>query len=427
MRQFMRAIFVNHCHPDCPHVCGTRAREFANALARQGHQIVLLTETLRRTDPAPDLASLAGALAAHDWRQPFRLACPPRRAPVLEALRAGKLPILLSKLVVLYQYLAHGGMFTDWRAGTRPYWPVLAESFRPDVVWGVFGNTDAWAIAQGLARQSGCPWIRDIKDQWTQFIPSLVRSALARRFADAAGTTALSRANAEDVAPWMPGTVTIAYSGIDANLLKTHIPPPSGSLWTMVLSGGIYSPASLTVLVEGIGRFLDGEVRGPARLVYVGAGADTVRSALRVLDGRIAIDVKRQIPFSEYWALVSNADVNLYVRAPGTGAWHHKIVELLAAQRPILCLPEEIEEARSLAAAVGGRLYSCATAGSVAKALADVWSMRNDPAHDDGGPRLQALSWDAQTTNLLGGFAAAGIDAGSGAAKTVGAYAPISR
>ena len=36
----------------------TRAREFANALARQGHRIVLLTETLRRDDALPDLAGL---------------------------------------------------------------------------------------------------------------------------------------------------------------------------------------------------------------------------------------------------------------------------------------------------------------------------------------------------------------------------------
>ncbi|MEQ8194342.1 MAG: hypothetical protein RIB59_07620, partial [Rhodospirillales bacterium] len=75
----MRAVFVNHCHPDCPHVCGTRAREFASALAERGHQIVLLTETLKPDDPAPDPVDFNAALAAHDWSRPFVLACPPVR------------------------------------------------------------------------------------------------------------------------------------------------------------------------------------------------------------------------------------------------------------------------------------------------------------------------------------------------------------
>ena len=42
----MRAVLINHCHPDTPHICGVRLREFAASLAARGHQVVLLTTPL---------------------------------------------------------------------------------------------------------------------------------------------------------------------------------------------------------------------------------------------------------------------------------------------------------------------------------------------------------------------------------------------
>ena len=66
----------------------------------------------------------------------------------------------------------------------RGVWAPLASAFRPEVAWGIFGNTDAWAIAQGIAREAGCPWVRDIKDQWTAFIPAPLQRLVAARYAD---------------------------------------------------------------------------------------------------------------------------------------------------------------------------------------------------------------------------------------------------
>ena len=57
----MKLVLVNHCHPDRPHVCALRMREFARALARKGHQVVLLTGTL---DDAPSPLVPSGIPAA---------------------------------------------------------------------------------------------------------------------------------------------------------------------------------------------------------------------------------------------------------------------------------------------------------------------------------------------------------------------------
>jgi glycosyltransferase involved in cell wall biosynthesis len=396
----VRAVFVNHCHPDCPHVCGTRAREFASALARRGDRIVLLTETLRRDDEALDPKELTRALAAHDWSAPFRLAVRPRPAPVLEALRAGRMPAPLRAIVIAYQYLLRGGMFTDWRDASEPYWQPLVSGFHPDVVWGVFGNTDAWAIAQGIARQARCPWVRDIKDQWTKFIPASFQRIIAARYADAAATTGLSRANLDDTAGAFPGAATVIYSGVPvaAGTPATVPETPFG----VTLVGTVYDKQHLASVAEGLRQFAAGLERNAVRVSYVGTDVDAIRGVFA--KAKVPVEILGQLPFVEYWRVIAASHVNVYLRANAHGWWHHKIVELLAVGRPILCCPGEIDEARTLAASVGGTLEEAPNAAAVAAALE---RLRRHQLIRPSGAAAAALSWDARAQALSGVLQAA--------------------
>jgi hypothetical protein len=404
----MRLIFVNHCHPESLHVCGTRGREFAAVLARNGHQIVLLTQSLQREDKGPEASNLARLLEAHDWSTPFHLACRPRPAPILQAMRTGRLPKPVSKVVAAWQYLAHGGVFTDWRAGSRPYWDVLATSFQPDLIWGLFGNTDAWAIAQGLARRAGRPWVRDFKDQWTAFVPPSVRALLAARFSDAAASTSLSQANADDAAPWFPGQAAVIYSGVSAALLAIPSTPSDiSNPFTVALVGAAYDAALLAVAVDGLRRFAESRAASPVRLVYAGTDGDTVARIVGPSSARFIFEQRGQLPFLEYWRLLRAADANLYIRLSRPGCWHHKIIELLAAQRPILCCPGEIDEARRLVSLVGGTFHEGATAAAVADALALVAKARRAAPSASAPEKLISLTWEAQAEALLRAFASA--------------------
>ena len=147
-----------------------------------GVQVVLLTAALDGAPPERGADGLAERLADHDWAQPFHLACYPKPSRALDLLRGGGIPWPLRQVCTGGYYLATGGMFTDWREGSRPFWPVLAKTFRPDTVWGVFGNTDAWVIARAIARIANCPWVADVKGHWSTFIPTPLRALLARRF-----------------------------------------------------------------------------------------------------------------------------------------------------------------------------------------------------------------------------------------------------
>lgn len=72
----MRIVFVNSCHPDTPHVCGLRARAFAEALTARGHQIILLTEPFEETGAGTELASGPQMIKDHDWSEPCRISTP---------------------------------------------------------------------------------------------------------------------------------------------------------------------------------------------------------------------------------------------------------------------------------------------------------------------------------------------------------------
>ena len=379
----MRLVFVNHCHPDTPHVCAARVRDFAAACVRAGHQVVLLTETLEDAPAVIEPAALPEALQRHDWRQPLRLACAPRPGRLVARLREGRYPRFLRRPLLAAAYLTRSGLFTDWRDGSRPYWPVLADTFRPDATWGTFGNTDAWIIARAIARRAGGRWIMDHKDPWSAFIPGPLRRVLAGRFADADGATALSQGHADEAARWFPQPVTVVLSGIDPAFLAA--PPSALPAARVLVVGALYDDTSLAALVAGVRRW-----NPSASLVYAGAEVGRLRAAAVGL----AVETPGYVGLDELRQLAAGASALMYVRNP-RALYQHKLLELLALDRPLICLPAESAEAEAIAARLGAAFRSCGDAASVATALAELAPRPVDRA------RLAEFTWDALAVGLL--------------------------
>lgn len=359
----MRAVFVNHCHPDTPHVCAVRVREFANAMAERGHRIMLLTATLTPEDR--DIASdaLASALRDHDWSRPFRLPCRPISAPLTLALQQHRLPAPVSKAMVLWCYLAKGGAFWNWTAASRKYWPVLAESFSPDVVWATFGNVDTLDIARGISAASGCPWVIDIKDPWDAFVPGSLAALVARRYADASALTALSEAHRDGAGLHFAKPVEVVYSGVAVDRLESAPRQrPDDRIFRLVLTGSTYDPGDLATLVAAIGDWLANLQPGAmseAEFVYAGDDHVRVADATGGLRRHCILRILPRIDPVALAELQASASANLYVKGRTT-PFHHKIIELLAAGRPIICHPAETSEAVRIAGAARVPFYSCA-------------------------------------------------------------------
>ncbi len=201
------------------------ARGFAEAMARRGHRGVLLSVTLSPDDDATTADAFGRNLSAHDWTNPYRRACPPRRAPLLRRARIGRPLWPCNKAVLAAGYAIDGGPFADWVDGARPYREALAEIFRPQAVWGIFGNTGAWMIAREIAKCSAAPWVMDLKDGWDHFVPFGMRGLTARRFAGAAAATALSESHAAVLAARCDSAIELARGLGEAWSSDAFAPP----------------------------------------------------------------------------------------------------------------------------------------------------------------------------------------------------------
>ncbi len=381
----MRLVFVNHCHPDTPHVCATRVARMAESCARAGHQVVLLTQTLDGHPPSLSPTQLPAALDDHDWSRPLLVDCPPRPAPLLNAVRDGRVRRWLRLPLLAAFYGLRSGLFTDWRDGAAPYGVQLARHFRPQCCWATFGNTDAWVLARQIAQQSGGAWVADLKDPWRIFIPAPLRRLLAKRFAPKA-FTALSDQHGDEVRAWFGQPATTIYSGIDDGFLAVPPPPPAGPGKVLII-GALYDQDHLNQLTEGLRRW--GQ---KASIIYAGSEGARLRDALPGWDvespGYVDLGTLRQ--------LAAQCHVSLYVRNP-RALYQHKLVELLALDRPVLCLPEEAPESLAIAQFLGADFRSCGNADALVQGLAELVG-RHRPVDRS---RLAAYSWESQAEILL--------------------------
>ena len=115
------------------------------------------------------------------------------------------------------------------------------------------------------------------------------------------------------------------------------------------------------------------------------------------LDQWCDIDIQGYRPLPDLFEALRNSRANLYVRSPKT-LFHHKLIELLSCGRPVLSIHQESEEARRIAAEIGGMLSGCASSDQLAFQLDAAWrSVEFIP------PNKKAMSrytWDAQAEVL---------------------------
>ncbi|OFX14505.1 MAG: hypothetical protein A2516_07120 [Alphaproteobacteria bacterium RIFOXYD12_FULL_60_8] len=406
----MRILLVSQCHPDMPHVCGQRTARFAEALAKNGHKVVLLTETLNRHPTGPKPETVAHKLQAYmddKTRRVFHLACPPSCDPFLHGVRDGTFPFWARAGVIALRYFFSSSVFTDWRAGSRPYWPVLANVFQPEVCWGTFGNTEALFQARAVAQLAKCPWIMDIKDSWTNFLPEKLQAKLTERFSGAHGITALSQAHADEAQRlWPHLTPQVIYSGIPEHFLNPPDVVPPKDRFCVTLAGAVYEQASLDTFAKAFHIWLlglDRSLRVGVHFSYVGTDHERVRRAFERVLGRCTSSVRPPVALEEMSALLRSSHLNVYLRS-ATSLWHHKIFEYLSVDRPFMVFPEEIPEAYTIVADVGGRMMSCADEASVIKALTEAWSQRDVLTPSVNYERLSDYTWAAQAKHMTAFF-----------------------
>jgi len=396
----MRAIFVNYSHPETPHVSAVRVLRFAEAMARRGHQIAVITKTLQDDDLGKPPEEVSSEFRSHDWSVPYHIACKPVHDPWLNRIRNDHLPALLRKAVVAWYLFCREGVFSDWVEGSKPYWDILVEVFKPEVIWGSFGYVDVLAIARNLALRAGVRWVMDLKDTWEQFIPTPFKRILARRFMGAAALTVNSRFQAERSAPWFGKNAEVVYSGGPLDLIADDSLAEKGNGFQITLVGSTYGSRRLEPFIEALRKWLTRRLsneRLSITFAYAGGDSEIVKRVFQKTD-LCHVEVYGYLPIIRMMKLCAGSAVNCYLWFPST--FHHKLIELLFCRRPIIAFPGEYAEAVELTRRVGGELHVCGNSISVCDTLEKLWECRL-VGRRPGDPRaLQEFTWDSQAPIL---------------------------
>lgn len=399
----IKILIVGHCHPDLPHVCALRTKGFAEGLARRGHEVVLMTEALPgNPSDAPSMPDADTVIETLTRRRgaPLVLGCLPRGHGWSRRARQGRFPAVLNKAVLAGSFLRHSGLFTDWVDGSKRYWPVLADRWRPDVVWATFGNTGAWLIAQGIARRAGCKWVMDLKDPWSDFIPGPMQRLLANRFRDAAGATALADIHGEDLRRWFGGNPVTVPSGVDIPEDDTEaaVPASDSDAVRISLVGSLYAEDDLKTLLDGIRAWCnDRHARGarPAVLEYFGSEQERLSAATRDWPDTCEVRLAGFVPPAELARRLRRSHINAFVNAR-TG-FRHKVLEFAVAGRPILCLPGVGADETRIVRDAGGVLHNCAT-GAEVKGVLD--ALDEDETPDTAPVDIDRFGWEHRAAQL---------------------------
>ena len=375
----MRLVFVNHAHPDILHVSGMRLGCFAREMARRGHRVILLTCALPGTKNIdPVWSTRADSIGAHDWSQPLIVSVPAVSRRYLDLIRQNRLPRIPRRALTLWQFIAYGGVFEDWQSAARATVSQLAVEFKPDLVWGTFGNTTNLSIAQHLAHQAGCPWAIDIKDNWETFIPKGLRRMMAWRFRDAVGWTSNSRHHQQVAQRWFSALPTqVIYSGVADEFFQQAKAVKDVERRQLLLLGGIYDDARLRSYLMAVREWINGvppSDRHHICFTYAGTDGQRVLAALKAVSLPCEVNVRNQVSISEVADLAAASFATAYLRASFT--FHQKLLELLVCGRPLICYPGESAESKSLAGQADTMFAPCVTESEVRDALAAAWARR---------------------------------------------------
>lgn len=390
----LRVVVVNHVHPNRHHVSALRMRMFAEQLSKLGDKVVLLTDRYDAHDQGTSPAAFSELMDTHHWSAPLSVSTPPAQGSLIARAREGWLPFGLRQAVIAWSYFMNGGVFTDWRDAAAPLITAVAEVFRPDIVIATFGNTDAWAIGERVANSAQVPWIADFKDTWSHFIPLGFRARTARRFSTMAHLTVYSESHRREAQKWFDAPMSAVYSGYD-NANPQVLDTGNSTGRDIVLSGSLYGSPHVETLCAGVRKFIDQTGNSDIRVVYAGHDIPLFDSASKSLGGVCQTHNFGYLPAPELFSLQTQALVNAYIFNPRS-LFQQKVLELLAAKRPVIAIPGEGEEALAIARDVGGTLHQAGSADMIAQALKSACA--DDRPVPDGA--IEAYSWASQTARL---------------------------
>lgn len=356
----MRLLFVSHVHPDTGLVGAVRLNRFAQELAQRGHKVILLCGMDATKADTP--ATFAQRVADQDWSEPLVLAVADA-SPIRPASKATGVRRVLSRAQTATTLLAHGGSFWRWQRAARAFHQPIKTLFAPELAYGTFVNLDALAITRDYARRFGIPWVMDIKDPASNFIPRPLQRWLMPRYRDAVAVTLNSEFQRSHNSGWVDESSTVIYSGVESAPVGSY----AFDSTQVALVGSIYTDAAAAVLLRGFARWRS-QVQPNATLHYFGVDGARVALVAKAAQAEEGLIVEGQVPRNDLLERCARMAALMYASHP-ENTFHHKLLELAAIGRPLVTSPTEGAEAQALCERFHIAHTDAATAEAVSGAL----------------------------------------------------------
>lgn len=376
-----RLLVVSYYHPPAPNVGGYRWQAIGKYLRRLGHDVTFLTtnawgsladDAEQAVVRAPDLVA-SGALRA-------LLRRPPLAAAGAEVPLDKPPPALLSRVAVPDPYLV------SWVPAATGSARRLAGKRAIDAV--ITTSTPDSAHFVGMALRSRAAWLADFRDGWAFDAPrdpfptrvqrrldvSLERLVVHR--ADA--VVGLSRPVVDDLRARLGVDARYVPSAwdpdLDADVERAPAPPLEPDTVTLVYTGklsGVWGrdPAAL---FEAIKRLRRDEPRLGGRLRLLVAGRLDAGERRLIDDPELGGAARHlgYLPRAAAARLQRSADALVLITSP-TLVWElpGKVLEYLAAGRPILALAKGTEAGRVVEETGTGLVVSQSDPDEIAAAL----------------------------------------------------------
>ena len=155
--------------------------------------------------------------------------------------------------------------------------------------------------------------------------------------------------------------------------------------------------------MKGIQAFfqsLDSTERTEVSLSYLGVDKERFQAGVTRNNLEIICASPGFLQTAEFARRCRTAAVNTYIGASHFN-FHHKFLELLAVDRPVLVCPRESEESRRLSLLVPGALIEAQNVQQVSDALVRVYNnWRTKTPEEDTAKALMTFSWRAQAQKL---------------------------
>jgi hypothetical protein len=291
----------------------------------------------------------------------------------------------------------------------------------PDLVYSRSQPFSSALLARSLKRELGRPWVMHLSDPWVDS-PYRNESPRARRrnerweascFDEADAISLTTQGQVDFYGDKYPQLRSKLF--VSPNVMPERAPARTGSrdasgILRLVYTGALYGERRPTTLLAAIARLEAAEpaARGRIELLFAGNMTDDVRDEIAQAD-RAGIRAVGTLSLESAAALMDGADVLVSIEPEGRHPLMKtflpsKLLDYLAANRPILALTPVGSEAWRLCEAGAGWAFEPGDADGVSRLLARLLA-EGVAAHAPSRSVIDAYSTPAAVSRLEGVFA----------------------